>query len=161
MNYYLALIAITFAALMADAHYDSHMPTSAVEHQLARHASKQSVPLHALAAQVQRMAKKYDLNQQELLRVILHESKGVENAYNERSDDYGLMQINRATADERHISLECLLDWKCNLEAGAQILSDLHDQKDFRICLYNVGKHGYNKKKKRCLAYEGKLSLLN
>ena len=161
----LTVLMILLAAYCAEAagpaFYRPLMTNQMVEAQLSRHLAKGAVAVKPLAALINRLAKKYDVDQQHIIRVVLHESKGKEFAYNSKSKDHGLMQINERTADDRKLDLACLYTWQCNLEAGVRIISDLQNAKDFRICLYNIGKKGLKRKPKACAAYERKLACLN
>jgi soluble lytic murein transglycosylase-like protein len=154
------LIALYILAILLAAH-EAEAKSSMLQAYLEKHASVTAVDSYALSTAIQKTAKKYALDPFEIARVVLQESRGVELAYNPASQDHGLMQINIFTALERGISLECLYNWKCNLDAGAQILAALHRRTDYRVCLYNVGPRGAKKKLKKCLAYEAKLEALN
>ncbi len=157
----ICLISLIMCANYADAGWNSSETQTTVEAHLKRHLAHGAVPVRQLAALISRLAKKYDIDQNLISKVLLQESRGLEYAYNAKSDDHGIMQINGKTADSRHISMSCLYDWKCNLEQGVRIISDLQLKKDFRICLYNVGPHGAAKHMDKCINYERKLACLN
>lgn len=164
MKHFLLMIVLAMVSLMAEAaqaRWNSSLSTKKIRHQLSKHASKNAVNLSELSAAIQKVSKKYDLNQMDLVRIVLHESRAEAFATNEASSDHGLMQINSATAMDLGISMECLYNWGCNLEAGARILSNLQNAKDFRICMYNVGRGGVLRKSKTCALYEAKLAKLN
>lgn len=125
---------------------------------LRRHASPSAVPVLSLSNEIHRLAKLYDVPELLIARVLLQESRGVEWAFNEKSADNGLMQINTGTADFLGLDFDCLYNWKCNLEAGVRILATVKH----KPCLYNVGLRGLKslKGRQKCFAYEQKLEAI-
>lgn len=110
--------------------------TRAISRQLKRKASPKAVPPAILAPVILRAALRYGIDYHLLTAVILVESGGVRTAYNKRSRDYGLGQINIHTARSLGLSMQCLYSIDCNVNATAKILSEL---KDGRLCRFNVG----------------------
>jgi hypothetical protein len=88
-------------------------------------------------------------------KVLIVESHGNTDAYNAKTHDHGLMQLNDRTLLQHNISLQCAYNWWCNLEQGIKLLS-----KAKRPCAYNLGNRGSQDKSKtkQCLRYEKKLS---
>ncbi len=131
----------------------------AIELKLKRNASPKAVQPKVLAPVIIRLSKQYDVNPDTIVRIILIESKGIASAYNKRTNDYGLMQINGRTAKAYGLSKACLRNWECNLEAGIRVLADIRDG---RVCRYNVGSGRLHKAKlSRCITYERKLASIN
>jgi len=115
-----------------------------------------SVPPHDLAAEIVLVAEQYDVDAETVARIIIVESRGMPYAYNKRTKDYGLMQLNARTMQLYGVKMHCAWDWRCNLRTGALILS--HTK---RVCQYNVGTaplHGTLLR--NCLRYEKKLANL-
>lgn len=130
-----------------------------IEYKLKRNSSPKAVPADKLAPVILKLAREYELEPDLITRIILLESKGEEKAYNRHTKDFGLMQINARTAKAYGLSRTCLMAWKCNLEAGIRILSDIGDG---RVCRYNVGsKPLKGLRLKSCLKYERKLASIN
>lgn len=115
-----------------------------------------AVSPHALAAEILLVAEEYDVNPETVARIIIIESRGLEHAYNKRTNDHGLMQLNGRTMQLYGISMHCAMSWRCNLHTGALILS--HTK---RVCQYNVGTAPLKGTLlKNCLKYERKLANL-
>ncbi len=130
----------------------------AISEQLKRKASSKAVPAKELAPVILRASLKYGIDYRLLTSVLLLESRGVAAAYNKKTRDYGIMQINVKTAHAMGLSMTCLLDWKCNLLAGAKIVSEV---KDGRLCRYNVGNRLLvDGRLYKCLQYERKVAAL-
>ncbi len=108
----------------------------AISEQLKRKASPKAVPAKELAPVILRASLKYGIDYRLLTSVLLLESRGVAAAYNKKTRDYGIMQINVKTAHAMGLSMTCLMNYKCNIDAGAKIISTIDDGK---ICRYNVG----------------------
>lgn len=117
-----------------------------------------SVPAAKLAPAILQVANKYNVDPILIAKIIVVESRGREKAINKQSSDYGLMQINVNTAKSMGISDRCLMNWRCNLDAGAKILSRFN-----RPCRYNVGttKVLAGKRLQNCIRYERKLASVN
>lgn len=131
----------------------------AIEQILKRNSSKKAVPPAILATEIKRLSDAYGVSPYTIARIILVESRGLPYAYNKRTNDYGLMQLNSHTMKAYGITKRCALTWQCNLEAGIMILSEISDG---RICRYNVGSGKLKTEKlKRCLKYEHKLASIN
>jgi soluble lytic murein transglycosylase-like protein len=91
-------------------------------------------------------------------RIVVVESSGRERAVNYGTADFGLMQINKRTAQAYSVSQQCLMNWKCNLKAGIKILADMQRISPDRPCMYNLGPKGrFKKYKNKCSKYEQKL----
>jgi len=119
--------------------------------------SPKAVPAKALAEHVEKVSKNANIDPVLLAQIIIVESKGVPYAYNKRSKDHGIMQINNATARSMGLSRKCLYSWKCNVEAGALILSSLKRNGKLQACHYNTGPKGHIKKPTACKKYQSKL----
>lgn len=131
----------------------------AIEQTLKRNSNKKAVPAKELAPVIIRLSELYDVDPMVITRIIMVESKGLAKAYNKRTNDYGLMQLNGRTMKAYGITKQCALTWQCNLEAGIRILADISDG---RTCRYNVGSGKLHKQKLvRCLRYERKLASIN
>lgn len=118
-----------------------------------------ALPPSVLAPAIIKAAAKHDVDAHLLARIIVVESGGRPDAFNAVSGDHGLVQINSKTAALYGIKPSCLTNWKCNLDASAQILSDLMHMKGARYCLYNLGPRGrLEKYRSACERYETKLA---
>lgn len=125
-----------------------------IQHLFTKHNAKRAVLPSRLAPAVIKMSAKYCVDPNIVAAIIVVESKGIEYAYNEKTGDYGLLQINGLTAENMNISAGCRWDWRCNLEQGVRILSQFE-----RTCQYNVGNGPLiGKRLKRCKKYEQKLT---
>ncbi len=131
----------------------------AISEQLRRKASPKAVPAHLLAPVILRASLKYGIHYRLLTSVLLLESRGIASAYNKRTKDYGIMQINVKTARAMGLTMTCLMDYQCNVYAGARILSEINDG---LICRYNMGTASvrYGKRLIMCQAYERKVALM-
>lgn len=127
---------------------------------LMANSAPNAIPAPALAKEIMTVAAKNGTSPVLIAQIIMTESNGNPNAFNAASKDHGLMQINERTAKAMKLTSTCLYNWKCNLAAGAKIVSKLK-----RPCAYNVGNAGSQKatRAKKCLYYEEKLAkvLLN
>lgn len=74
-----------------------------------------------------------------ITRLVLLESRGLSQARNKKTDDRGLLQINKHTASAYKLNSDCLYDMRCNLRAGIKILKDMKRSSRFRPCSYNLG----------------------
>lgn len=126
---------------------------------LITHGAKNMVPPKELAKEIIRLSAIYKVDPEHATRVILVESRGVETAYNAKSNDFGLTQINIVNAKAMGINSKCLFNWRCNLKHGIQIMAR---KKHARKCAYNLGIKGSRdvKKQKICEIYENKLASL-
>lgn len=113
-----------------------------------------------LATVVQREACYFKVNPILVAKIIIIESNGDIHAYNSKSHDYGLMQINESTAEEYKVPADCLLDLECHVHHGVYILAALTDRRNFRPCMWNVGPAGVVAHYKACVQYERKLGAL-
>ncbi len=130
----------------------------AISEQLRKKASPRAVPAKLLAPAILRASLKYGLDYHLLTSVVLLESRGIEKAYNRRTKDYGVGQINIHTANSLGLTMTCLMNYNCNLDATAKILSSISDG---NICRYNVGTGKLiGKLLKTCHSYERKLASL-
>lgn len=166
----ISVLALAMATLYADLSQAQEIPmtrfqpsytVAKIRGQLNRHLAPDAVPLQELATFIYVLAEKYDVNASQIARVVLHESKGREMAFNKRTQDHGIMQLNYKTLVHKNISMACAYSWKCALEAGVKLLSELNQRPNYRICMYNVGPAGVQKRIKNCLAYERQLAKLN
>lgn len=125
--------------------------------QLKKHGAKDAVPARELAPAILHMSQYFEVDYMTVTRVILVESRGRQNAYNKRTHDYGLMQINAATAKDYEAEIGCLFNWRCNLRVGVEVLSNAK-----RVCAYNLGNARLNPRRMRhCLVYERKVASFN
>lgn len=124
---------------------------------MAKFASPEAVPASLLCPAILDSAKEHSVDPYLVTRIMLHESKGVEYAYNSKTQDYGLMQVHLATARHYGFTETCLQDWRCNLDVGVYILAEMLHGKHARACSYNVGSH-FETKMKSCLTYEASLA---
>lgn len=123
---------------------------------LVAHSAPGAINAKYLAPAILKEAKYFNEDPILIAQIIIIESKGRSDAFNAKTLDYGIMQINLKTAAAMHLDTACLLDWRCNLRAGVQILSKMD-----MACRYNVGT-GYLKGKKleNCLKYADKLATI-
>lgn len=98
---------------------------------------RRAPPAPKLAKHLLNIKYLYGLKPELMLSIIAHESGFNPRAYNKRTKDYGLMQINIKTAQAYEINNECILDWECSLLAGARILYD------FKRHYFKKEKHWY------------------
>lgn len=119
--------------------------------------AKGAVSTQELAEAIYLEGKEAEVSTDLITRVVLVESRGIASAYNEKSKDYGLMQINERTALAYKINKKCLEQWRCNLRVGVHILRDMRMH---RPCAYNVGPSRSKTHVKLCLTYERKLANL-
>jgi soluble lytic murein transglycosylase-like protein len=126
---------------------------------LNMHLAPNAIPADILAKEIVHVSNAHNINPILVTKIILQESKGIENAYNPSSGDHGIMQLNNATIANMGLSHKCVYNWKCNIKAGTKLLATLNKHKDFRPCHYNTGRVGSKRNGgKNCLAYEYKLS---
>ncbi len=117
-----------------------------------------AIPAKHLATAIMKEARYFNEDPLMLTKLILIESKGLSMAYNAKTQDFGILQINIKTAASLHLDSACLLDWKCNLHMGTSIWHNLHKYQDFRPCMYNTGYKGAKKYPKTCQQYEQRLA---
>lgn len=126
----------------------------AIKKQLYKHGAKDMIDPKELAPMILHNAQYFDVDYMTVTKVILVESRGRAKAFNKRTKDYGLMQVNAKTASWYEADVKCLFDWKCNLRLGVEILSNAK-----RVCNYNLGNSRLNAKRMRhCLVYERKVA---
>lgn len=164
MKYMLAVFAALFLSVLASADTcpcktskcRSNEAIKAISEQLKRKASPHAVPAKILAPVILRASLKYGINYRLLTSVILLESRGVASAYNKKTKDYGLGQINIKTAKAMGLSMTCLLTIECNVYATASIISTINDG---NICVYNLGtRRLIGLRLIKCNAYERKIA---
>lgn len=128
-----------------------------IEHTKAKHTK---IPKR-LPAEILRASKQYGVDPLLVTRIMAVESKFNQHAHNKATNDYGLMQINGGTAILLGISKQCLHNWRCNLYAGALILSRFDKYFGAKetnwYCRYNVGTAKLVKVNKNCTKYVNKL----
>lgn len=126
-----------------------------LECQIVEHRAKNAVSARELALEIEQVAASLDIDPKLLAAMVLHESRGVERAYNP-TGDHGLTQINTRTAIDFGISVKCLYNWRCNLRKGAELFAKN------RPCLYNLGRYRVltGKFVDMCHTYEAKLYAL-
>lgn len=128
----------------------------AIKKQLIKHGAKDMVNPVQLAPAILHMSQYYDVDYKTITQVILVESRGRESAYNKKTHDYGLMQVNARTARDYNANIGCLFNWKCNLRVGVEVLRNAK-----RVCNYNLGNsHLTVKRMRKCLRYEKKIASL-
>ncbi len=133
-----------------------------IEQTLKRNSSKKAVPPAILAPEIKRLSDAYGVSPYTIMRIVLVESRGIPSAYNKRTKDYGLMQLNAHTMKVYGISVTCALNWQCNLEAGIMILSEMQDIAGYRVCMYNLGPKGrFKVNHLPCKKYETKIASIN
>lgn len=100
-------------------------------------------PAPALAERLVLIRKMYNIKPDLMLAIMGHESAFNPKAYNKKTRDFGIMQINIKTAQAYEINKGCILDWECSLVAGAKILSDFktrYSKKESEWYIrYNIG----------------------
>lgn len=135
---------------------------NAITAMLLASASPNAVPAEQLAPQLLATALQHDVDPKLLTRIVLLESRGVATAYNSKTVDHGLVQINEATRKAYGLSNWCMRIWQCNLNAGARILADMYKIADARPCVYNLGPKGrFARYEKTCNKYETMLASFN
>lgn len=117
---------------------------------------------HKLALSIYKVSRKHNINQRLLTQIMLVESRGNVKAYNRKTKDHGLMQVNDATAKAYGFSRIKLYEADYALNAGATVLADLKKYKGYRPCMYNLGPRVLKGERlKKCLLYEKKLAKFN
>lgn len=121
-----------------------------------------AVSPHALAAEITLVAEQYHVDAETLTRIIIIESRGLEHAYNRKTQDYGIMQLNARTIKAYGSSTPCAMQWTCGLRLGARVLRDMQKYTgSARACHYNVGTGSLiDARLRNCLKYERKLATL-
>lgn len=129
---------------------------------LVAHSAPNAVPAKELAPAIYQAAAKYGVDPVLLTKIVLVESLGVPGAYNAKTADHGLVQINEATRKAYGISLACVRNWRCNLLSASRILADMLKMDRSRPCMYNVGPRGrLPQYATACLRYEKKLDMVS
>lgn len=113
----------------------------------------------SLEHQIQSAAEAHNVDEQLLKAIVAVESQGRLAAYNKRTHDYGLGQINKRTAAAYGFNRAKLLtDAQYNLNAAATVLA--YFQKRYKAkephtwyCRYNVGTRSNAHKTQACTAY--------
>jgi soluble lytic murein transglycosylase-like protein len=126
---------------------------------MSKFAAPDAIPATSLCPAIFASAKEHGLDPYILTKVVLHESKGREAAYNWRTQDIGIMQVHLTTARHYGFTEGCIHIWQCNLDVGSYILADILSHKHTRLCSYNVGSH-YKTKMQSCLRYETALATI-
>lgn len=120
-----------------------------------------AVPAAELAPAIRYAANRHGVDPVLLARIVMVESRGVANAYNAKSQDHGLLQVNERTRRAYGFSHWCMQQWQCSLDAGAIVLRDLLKMRDSRPCTYNVGPRGRLPQYETvCEKYEAKLAAM-
>ena len=123
---------------------------------LYKHAAK-GVDVAELSAAIKHEAGAVGVDPVFITRLVLLESRGVSHAYNKKTNDRGILQINKHTARAYKLQDNCITDMRCNLRAGIKILKDMKRSSRFRQCSYNLG-NKVDRYKKVCNDYERKLN---
>lgn len=137
------------------------MTTSLILTLLIAYSSPKAVPAQELEIEIIKVASIYKVDALLLTQMVLIESKGEASAFNAKSMDHGLVQINQKTATARGLPKACLYNWKCNLRFAANLISEQSKKANWRPCIYNVGRVGMKRYPKACLRYETKLASIN
>lgn len=129
---------------------------------LLSNSSLQAVPAEKLAPAIVAAANRHNVSAVLITQIILVESRGVASAYNSKTSDHGLMQINERTRVAYSISKWCAKQWQCNLDSATRILADMYKISGARPCFFNIGPKGrFEEYRKTCEKYEAKLWALN
>ncbi len=121
-----------------------------------------AVPAKELAPAIVEASRAYRVDAKLIARIVVVESRGIATATNSRTQDYGLMQVNKTTQIAYGFTDVCLKDWRCNLLAGTKVLHDLLAMKGSRPCVFNIGPRGrFLKYKVVCERYELKLAMVD
>ena len=118
----------------------------------------------SLDATIHKAAKRHGLNTDLYKAVLIVESGLNPSAFNDRTRDYGLAQINHHTAigyGFNVVRLRTSVDY--NLNAGAKVLADFKAQYSDREpltwpCRYNIGGGPLKNKVRACATYLRKLN---
>ena len=108
---------------------------------------------------IAKVATEYKLDPVLFNAIIAHESNFELDAYNHKTQDFGLTQINIKTARAYKFDTKKLqTDKLYSLRAGAKVLHDFKLRYAKResltwFCRYNVGTRQYETVKKNCLKY--------
>ena len=124
--------------------------------QLKRHSAPDAVPARELAPVIVSLAHFYKIEPKTLTSIVLQESKGREQAYNAKTFDHGLGQLNRRTAKQYGLNHTCLYNWRCNITVTAKLLSLTKGE----LCRYNVGRYRIIEGRwvQRCAAYNARVA---
>ncbi len=123
-----------------------------------------ATPKECLKLTAYNIALEYKLDPWLFIAIIEHESRFKVNAYNRKSQDWGLSQINIANINKLNLDKKRLLtDPDYNLREGAKVLSYMH--KRFKhepqwFARYNCGtrKTLTGTLQSKCLMYAGKIN---
>jgi Transglycosylase SLT domain len=128
---------------------------------LTTHAAPNAVPVEQLAPAIISAGLRHGIDPVTITQIVLVESRGVPGAYNNDTQDHGLMQINEATRKAYGISTWCAKQWQCNLNSATRIMADMWRIKGARACMYNGGpKFRLPQYETPCLQYEKKLDMM-
>lgn len=129
---------------------------------LTGHLAPGAVPPKVLAPAIIEAARAHNVDPKLIARIVIIESRGKADAYNAKTGDYGLMQLNKATILAYGISETCVKNWRCNLIKGTKVLADMLSMKGARSCVYNLGPKGrFKKYETACVRYETKLASID
>jgi soluble lytic murein transglycosylase-like protein len=160
MRYVIVVFIILLLAQLASAQEACSQKQSVliqILETLKRNSSKKAVPAKRLAPAIMRLSCKYNVDPMIVTRVMLLESRGDASAYNAKTHDHGLMQLNDKTIARYGFDKERVYDWEYNLEAGVIILSRYK-----RLCIYNVGTAPLvGAQLHKCLHYETLVASIN
>lgn len=129
---------------------------------LMANAAPNAIPASELAPAIIYTAARHGVNPVLVTQIILVESRGIQSAYNAKTEDHGLMQINEKTRIAYNLSTWCVKQWQCNLNSATRILADMLKMRGGRACMFNVGPRGrLPQYETACLRYESKLVSMN
>lgn len=121
-------------------------------------------PPQTLKQIIIKAAKRHGIEPSLYLAIVKVESNFQVDAYNLKTADYGLSQVNRKTAKRYRLDLVRLLkDPAYNANAGALILADFkrmykHKEPKTWMCRYNVGSGAMSgTKAEKCIVYLNKV----
>jgi soluble lytic murein transglycosylase-like protein len=125
---------------------------------LVANSTHGAVPAEQLAPAIVAAGSRHGIDPTLVAQIVLVESGGVPGAYNPRTADHGLMQINEATRKAYNVSMWCAKQWQCNLDSATRILADMWRIKGAKACMYNGGpKFRLPRYEAPCLRYQKKL----
>jgi soluble lytic murein transglycosylase-like protein len=114
--------------------------------------------------EIKKVAKEYKLNYELFYAILKVESNLNQKAFNPKTLDYGIAQVNEQTAKLYNLNLKLLKSNRLyNLNAGAKILADLklkYEKKEplTWYCRYNIGTGLLVKKAAKCIKYLNKIA---
>lgn len=145
------LMLLFLASTPAVAQSKQTMDVMRIEARLTRYIDYRGINPKLLAPAIYYVAREYNVSDETLVNILLTESRGLEYAVNNKSNDYGIYQIHIPSGDLKKI--ECAMKWHCALNTAAKMLSRIS-----RPCAYNTGERGSKKYPMTCLQYERKLA---